>query len=92
MNDFDKEFGAMVLDVRRRKGLPRRDIAQELEMHETTLRRIELGDQEVKLYQAIALDELLGFGLDEFVATWRALLSKPPEEIVVRGRVYRLDA
>lgn len=89
-DQFYVELGDLILATRIHRGESRKDITDAIGFHSTTLRRIESGEQRLKLDEAIVMDNHLSFGLFDFMKKWGAEFAKPPEEVEIAGRKYRL--
>lgn len=89
--EIDGDYSAQnLLTLRQRAGFSRREFLELLEqkgvkMHATTLRRIEEGEQDMKVYEALAACAVFDVELQDFV-------SSPinPVESVARGRMKAL--
>lgn len=77
---------ANLVELRKRAGFSRREFLEKLEaeegvkLHPTTLRRIEDGEQPMKVPEALAVSSVFGIDLDDFVAA-----PIRPEEALIRG-------
>lgn len=87
---FYHELGLIILDARNRRGMSRKSLTDATGFHSTSIRRMESGEHLLKLHEAIVLDNILEFGLFDFMEKWGAEFAKPPEEVEIAGRKYRL--
>lgn len=84
------EIAEAMKEKRKQRGLSLQEVADHLGIHMTTYRRTEIGKQRLKIDEAIKAENLLQFGLYEIMRRWAEEFKKPPKEIVINGRTYRL--
>lgn len=85
-----EEIAEAMKEKRKQRGLSLQEVADRLGIHMTSYRRIEIGQQRLKIDEAIKAENLLQFGLYEIMCRWAEEFKKPPKEIVIEGRTYRL--
>jgi len=85
-----EEIAEAMKEKRKQRGLSLQETADHLGIHMTSYRRIEIGQQRLKIDEAIKAENLLQFGLYEIMRRWAEQFNKPPEEIVIKGQTYRL--
>ena len=64
-----RDFGEWIRQGRERKGLSQGEVAAELELHQTYYGKIELAKREVDLVTAMAICNVLGLDLSDFIKT-----------------------
>ncbi|MEJ4139523.1 helix-turn-helix transcriptional regulator [Corynebacterium marquesiae] len=85
-----EEIAEAMKEKRKQQGLSLQEVADHMGIHMTSYRRIEIGQQRLKIDEAIKAENLLQFGLYEIMRRWAEEFNKPPKEIVIKGRTYRL--
>ena len=87
---IQEEIAEAMKEKRKQRGLSLQEVADHLGIHMTSYRRIEIGQRSLRIDEAIKAENLLQFGLYESMRRWAEEFNKPPEEIVIKGRTYRL--
>lgn len=101
MNEVHDYSSENLRELRKNAGFSRRELLEKMEgmgvkMHPTTLRRIEDGDQNMKVHEAQAVAEIFGMSLDDLVSDpinegeadirSRLLLLKISEDMLMMNR------
>lgn len=93
MTDYrtiDDEIASALRESRKQRGFSLQKMADYLDLHMTSYRRIERGEQRLKVDEALKMEALLQFGLYGIMHRWSEEFAKPPQTIEVSGRTYKL--
>lgn len=85
-----EEIAEAMKKKRKQRGLSLQETADHLGIHMTSYRRFEIGQQRLKIDEAIKAENLLQFGLYDIMRRWAEEFKKPPEIVEVAGFKYRL--
>jgi transcriptional regulator with XRE-family HTH domain len=80
-----KQIGQRLAELRKVKGLSQEELAKTIKISRPSLAQIELGNRTVDVLELQKLSQVLGFSLDDFMATDFSLTQEPFVEYETRS-------